>query len=65
MLRRWQDAGLALEAKDVADAAPPAPIMVDRPAWYRRVWYRTLTALGLRRSGRGGFGGVVPEPSHG
>jgi hypothetical protein len=67
VLRRWQEAGLAIEAKDVADAAPPAPLAVDRPAWYRRAWYRAVTALGLRRCGRGGFGGVVPEPgrSHG
>jgi hypothetical protein len=64
-LCRWQDAGMALAAKDVAGGARPGPITVDRPAWYRSAWQRVLAVLGLRRGPRGGFGGVVPEPSHG
>jgi hypothetical protein len=65
VVRRWQDEDIEVEGKDVADAAPPGLIRVNRPAWYRRVWYRLRAALGLRRSFRGGFGGEIPTPSHG
>jgi hypothetical protein len=65
VLRRWQDAGLVIEAKNVASDSPPAPITVERPAWYLRAWYRILTILGLKRGPHGGYGGEVPEPSHG
>ena len=65
VLRRWQDAGLSIEAKDVADGAPPQPITVKRPPWYRRAWLRVLELFGLGRGSPGGFGHVVPQPSHG
>ena len=65
VLRRWQDAGLVIEAKNVANDSPPTPITVERPAWYLRAWYRILTIFGLRRALPGGYGGEVPEPSHG
>jgi hypothetical protein len=65
VLRRWQDGGLVIEALDVASGAQPAPISVDEPPWYRAAWQRVLAIFGLRRNWRGGFGGVVPQPSHG
>jgi hypothetical protein len=65
VLCRWQDAGLAIEAKDVAQTTPPTPLTVARPPRYRSVWHRVLTVLGLRRGAHGGFGGVVGRPSHG
>jgi len=65
VLRRWQDAGLVIEALDVAGTAGPVRITVDEPPWYRAAWQRVLAIFGLRRNWRGGFGGVVPQPSHG
>ncbi len=65
VLRRWQDAGIAVEAKDVADGRPPLPITVASPRWYRALWHRALAILGLRRCRQGGFGRIVPEPGGG
>ena len=65
VLRGWQDAGIPVWAKDLLDAAPPAPIRVGRLPWYRALWHGVLAILGLRRSPRGGFGSRVPEPSQG
>lgn len=65
ILRRWQDAGITIQAKDLANAAPPAPITVDRPALYRSAWQRVLAIFGLRQNPQGGFGGLEPYPSHG
>jgi hypothetical protein len=64
VLRGWQDAGLEVWAKGLLDGAPPAPIRVARPAWYRALWHEVLAALGLRRAPPGGFGHLVPEPRH-
>ena len=61
VLRRWQDAGIAIEAKDVADKQPPGPIDVPRPKWYRLAWEQVLSTLGLRLGWQGGFGTHVPE----
>jgi hypothetical protein len=65
VLRGWQEAGIALMAKDVNGAAPPEPFRVAPLAWYRAAWNQVREALGLRRSPPGGFGHIVPEPSHG
>jgi hypothetical protein len=65
VLLRWQDAGIGIEVKDVADTAPPVVMRVARLAWYRLAWRRVLEMLGMRRSPRTGFGRIVPEPSHG
>jgi hypothetical protein len=65
VLRRWQDAGIAIDAKDVADKQPPGPLEVPRPKWYRLAWERVLMALGLRLGPQGGFGTHLPEARHG
>jgi hypothetical protein len=65
VLRRWQDAGIVIDAKDVTDKQSPRPIDVPRPAWYRLAWERTLSMLGLRLGWRGGFGDRIPEARHG
>lgn len=65
VLRRWQEAGIRIEAKDLDDAQPPNAIDVDVPPKYRSTWRRVLGMLGLRRGPHGGFGNVAPEPSHG
>lgn len=65
VLRRWQESGISILAKDLADAAPSAAITVQEPEQYRSIWQRLSAMLGLRRAPLGGFGGVVPQPSHG
>lgn len=65
VLLRWQDAGLALLRLNVGDPISLHPLTVRRPRFYRTWWYRALVMLGFRRSGAGGFGAVVPEPSSG
>ena len=65
VLRGWQEAGVALSLKDVGDEAPPAPLRIEPLPWYRAAWHGVLAWLGLRRSPPGGFGRLVPEPSHG
>jgi hypothetical protein len=65
VLRYWQEAGIALEAKYLAEPGPPRRLVVPAIPWYRRWWYGLLALLGVQRSPRDGFGYVVPEPSHG
>jgi hypothetical protein len=66
VLRRYQDAGIALRWQDPSQAGGPRDVRVGRPGWFRFVWYRLLAVLGLRRNSAGGFGGLVPElPSGG
>jgi hypothetical protein len=65
VLRRWADAGIALEAKNLTDRRPPEPIDIAKPPWYRAFAYRARQMLGLRRAPRGGFGSEIPKPSHG
>ena len=63
VLRRWQDAGIGIELKDVANGGAPMPIRVDRPPWYRSVWHRLMAIVGLRPAWQGGFGSEIPKPS--
>lgn len=65
VLRMWQDAGLAIEAKDMAAATGPERLTITAPPHYRAMWYRFLEILGLRRNELGGFGAVIPQPSKG
>jgi len=65
VLRRWQEGGLTIEAKDLADRRPPGSIAMNRPSWYRSTWHRVLTALYLKRNPIGGFGAEEIEPRHG
>lgn len=64
-LRRWQEAGLRLERKQIDSHVPVEPFEVARPTWYRAMFQRALLGLGLRRSSSGGFGAWVPESSAG
>jgi hypothetical protein len=65
VLRRWQEAGLVIECLDRDSPGPPVRLTVEQPPWYREIWYRLQAVLGLRRGTAGGFGGIVPRPSHG
>jgi hypothetical protein len=64
-LRRWQEAGIQILAKDLDNAAEPYPIEVKRPGNFKTLWYNVLATLGLRSSPLGGFGGMLPVPSAG
>ena len=63
VLRRWQDAGIAIHFQDPDVDAPPRPLDVRRPSSFRSLFYRALTLAGLRRNSAGGFGGIIPRPS--
>jgi hypothetical protein len=60
-----QQAGLAVQVVDQARPAPPEPVTLFRPPWYRRFGQRLLDWLGVKRSPVGGFGFVIPQPTHG
>jgi hypothetical protein len=65
VLLRWQEGGLAIEAKDLADREPPVPINIARPKRYRSAWHRVLAMLSLSPNPSGGFGDENSEPRHG
>jgi hypothetical protein len=64
-LRRWQDAGLALQRAQLNPPGPPHPFELPKPFWYRAMFQRVLAGLGLRRAAGGGFGAWVPDSSSG
>jgi hypothetical protein len=61
----WQQAGIAVQCKDVTNAVPPQLLRLAAPSWLRRLWERVLRGLGLRRGPATGFGHRIAEPSHG
>lgn len=63
VLRRWQEAGIAIHLQDPNLNEQPFTLDVRRPSSFRRLFYRALTVLGLRRNSAGGFGGIIPQPS--
>ncbi len=63
VLRRWQEAGLAIHLQDPNLDEPPFALEVRRPSSFRSLFYRALTLVGLRRNSAGGFGGIIPQPS--
>jgi hypothetical protein len=64
-LRHWQDAGLRIELKRLDQPDPPGVITVEKPNWYRSLFYRAFELIDFRKATLGGFGGVLPEPSSG
>jgi hypothetical protein len=65
VLLRWQEGGISIESQFAHAVEAPVPIKVRRPFRFRRLWYRALAVLGLRRNDAGGFGGYPPEISGG
>lgn len=65
VLRRWQEAGLALLVVGPEMTSEPQLLVVARPSRFRYLWYAALAVMGLRRSSAGGFGSIVPQPSSG
>jgi hypothetical protein len=61
VLRRWQEAGIEIYAKDIRSSSEISPITVKAPSQFRAAWYRALAVLGLRRNSAGGFGSATPE----
>ena len=57
VLLRWQEGGIAIETVGISDGSSREEIRVTKPSWFRRIWYRALAVLKLRRSWSGGFGG--------
>ncbi|HSG41013.1 MAG TPA: hypothetical protein VLE27_15355 [Thermoanaerobaculia bacterium] len=65
VLRRWQEAGLAIHLQDPNLDERPLALDVRRPSSFRSLFYRALALAGLRRNSAGGFGGIIPQPSSG
>lgn len=63
VLLRWQEGGIAIEAVGIVDESTPEVIQIAKPSRFRRIWYRALAILGLRRSWSGGFGGFPASTS--
>lgn len=63
VLLRWQEGGITIEAVGTKDASSAEEIQVAKPSRFRRIWYRALAILGLRRSWSGGFGGFPASTS--
>jgi hypothetical protein len=64
VLLRWQQGGLRILTASPSDPAP-RQLTVTRPSWFRRAWYRAITAARLRRNNAGGFGAVIPVATSG
>jgi len=64
-LRRWQEAGIAIELKRLDTPGSPIPCNVERPWHFGRFWYRFWTLLGLTRNKLGGFGGLIGDAAGG
>lgn len=65
VLLRWQEAGIEIQLKNIADQNAPRAITVTRPSRFREIWYRALAMLGLFKSSVGGFGSFLPTSSGG
>ncbi|MGC4094878.1 MAG: hypothetical protein QM756_44565 [Polyangiaceae bacterium] len=65
VLRGFQDGNLSLWQAQLGLDDAPAPLSVEKPAWYGAMFQRALLSLGLRRAASGGFGRLVPHPSSG
>jgi hypothetical protein len=65
VLRVWQDAQIALGAKDPAVAGPPRKLIVPPIPRWRRWWNLLRSHFGFQRSPSEGFGYIVPARTHG
>ena len=65
VLRRWQEAGIALQRVRLDTPGLAEPFQVARPAWFGALVERTLAALGLLRARKNGFGQWVGHSAGG
>src|SRR5688500_3725879 len=65
VLRRWQDAGVVIDAISLGAGAGVhvATLDVAKPKMFKWMLYALAATMGLRRSSAGGFGSLVPMPS--
>jgi hypothetical protein len=61
VLKRWQEAGLAIRGVALESRAVEDPLTLSVPGNMRALWYGALALMGLRRSSVGGFGALIPE----
>jgi hypothetical protein len=63
VLRVWQEAQIALEAKDPARPGLPHRLTVPPTTWWSLWWNRLRSRLGIQSRPRDGFGYIVPAAS--
>ena len=63
VLRRWQQAGVAIQLKRMDTPGPPVPCEIRRPSWFGAMFQRALAMVGLRRGEAGGFGAWITDTS--
>ena len=61
ILLRYQQAGLGITLAHPNGSL--TELEVVKPSFFRSVFYRARTMLGLTRNAAGGFGGMIPEPT--
>ena len=61
ILIQWQQRGIHVLLKQIGDSSPPRSVIVQRPSFLRRIWFRIAVALDLHRGELGAFGGIVPS----
>jgi hypothetical protein len=64
-LRRWQEAGITVQLKQLDTTEPPENLIVTKPSWFGAIWYRAMESLGVKRNVLGGYGGYIAQPSGG
>jgi hypothetical protein len=62
-LLRWQEAGIRIHRRALLSDTKPMPLFVEKPWFFRSLFYTVLALMGLRRNSAGGFGSLIPIPS--
>ena len=63
VLIAWQQGGIKVFRKLYQDTEPPAAVVVQKPSFLSRIWFRLSVALGFHRGELGAFGEIVPASS--
>jgi hypothetical protein len=63
-LLRWEEGRIRIDSLALDTATAPTPIAIQKPSFFRRLWYRIELMRGLQPV-LGGFGGTIPEESSG
>lgn len=64
-LRRWHEARIQIDAKQLDPDLPICPSILPRPFGFRSMWHRLMMTWGFKPNALGGFGGTLTEPSAG
>jgi hypothetical protein len=65
VLRQWQQAGLAVQAKYIDDPHPPRPLTIGGRWFLYSLLHHLWALVSLQRHPGGGYGGFRPEPISG